>query len=141
MQKQTSVSFGQQPHGRHDRGRCRGRRDGIQVIAIKKESVQHGQALFLYAALAEGRYSALSRRCVGGLLYASELRAGERLLPAGYRPAQAWVRAGWPAGHGGGARGKEQPHPAERFVISSKALVRGRIRTSPMGKALFTGGG
>ena len=33
---------------------------------------------------AYGRYPALSRRCVGGLLYASELCAGEMLRLAGY---------------------------------------------------------
>ena len=38
--------------------------------------------------------SALTRRCVGGLLYVSELCAGAMLRLAGYRPARAWMCAG-----------------------------------------------
>ena len=40
------------------------------------------------------RCSALTRRRVGLSLYVRELRAGEMFVPAGYRPAQAFVRAG-----------------------------------------------
>ena len=46
-------------------------------------------------------YSALTRRGVGLSLYDRELCAGERIQPAGYRPAQAFVRAGvWRRGGG-----------------------------------------
>ena len=46
------------------------------------------------AVLRINRCSALTRRRVGLSLYVRELRAGEMFVPAGYRPAQAFVRAG-----------------------------------------------